>query len=251
MAVLLPSGARLEIFEHLDSTSLEARRRAGAGRRDSVFILALEQSAGYGRRGTAWRQQAGDFAGTLLFEEASPVERLGQLSFVAGLAAADAIAGFAPRADPRLKWPNDVLADGGKIAGLLIELLDAAQGRPALLALGLGLNIVSKPEGVDYPTARLLDFAPGSAPKPEDIARAFDTAFLAWRRQWRDKGFAPVREAWLDRAAHLGSVITVRLPDGDATGRFADLDPDGALVLDCDGRRRTIAAGAILRSHGA
>lgn len=250
MAVLLPSGARLEVFERLDSTSLEARRRAEAGRRDGVFIVALEQTSGYGRRGTAWLQQPGDFAGTLLFEEEAPAESLGQLAFVAGLAAYDAIAAFAPAADLRLKWPNDVLAGGGKIAGLLIELLDVKAGRPALLALGLGVNIVSRPAVADYPTARLLDFSGAAAPKPAEFADAFDRAFGAWRGLWRKQGFAPIRAAWLERAAFLGATITVRAADGDATGRFADLDPAGALVLDCDGTRRLIAAGAIIQRHG-
>lgn len=251
MAVLLSSGARLEIFERLDSTSLEARRRAEAGRRDSVFILALEQTSGYGRRGTIWLQQPGDFAGTLLFEEDSPAERLGQLSFVAGLAAADAITGIAPGSDIRLKWPNDVLAGGGKIAGILIELFDARPGRPALLGLGLGVNVVSKPEGVDYPAARLVDVVRGEAPKPAEFADAFDGALAAWRRLWRMEGFAPIRAAWLGRAAHLGQTITVRMADGEATGRFADLDQTGALVLHCGGLTKTIAAGAILRRQGA
>lgn len=251
MARLLPSGARLEIFERLDSTSLEARRRFAAGRRDSVFIVALEQSAGYGRRGTVWLQQPGDFAGTLLFEETAPPETLGQLSFVAGLAGADTIAGFAPAADPRLKWPNDILAGGGKIAGILIELLETQAGGASLLALGIGVNIVSKPENLDYPAARLVDFLNGPGPTPADVAEAFDRSFSAWRQVWRDKGFQPIREAWIGRAAHLGERIAVRLPDGEAMGRFQDLDPTGALILDCDGHKRLIAAGAILRTMGA
>lgn len=250
MAHPLPSGARLEIFERLDSTSLEARRRASAGRRESAFIVALEQTSGYGRRGTAWLQQPGDFAGTLVFEDASPIDTLGQLSFVAGLAGADAIAGAAPEADPRLKWPNDILVGGGKIAGILIELLEARPGVPALLALGLGVNVVSKPDGLDYPAARLVDLTDRPAPSPVDLAAAFDRAFDRWRRLWRHHGFGQIRVAWMDRAAHLGERIVIRLPDGEATGRFADLDPAGALILDCGGKRRSIAAGAILRSHG-
>lgn len=248
---LLSSGARVELFQRLDSTSLEARRRAAAGRRDNVFIVALEQTSGYGRRGTQWLQQPGDFAGTLMFDESAPPETLGQLSFVAGLAAGDAIANFAPDAALSLKWPNDVLAGGGKIAGILIELLDAPPGRAAHLALGLGVNIVSKPEGLDYPTARLIDLADAPPPKPAEFAAAFDSAFDAWRRLWREQGFGPVRAAWLDRAAYLGERIDLRLPDGDAAGRFVDLDSAGALVLDCDGRKRTFSAGAILGNNGA
>ncbi len=251
MAKHLPSGAALEVFASLDSTSLEARRRIEAGRRHPVFIVALEQTSGYGRRGTAWTQGAGDFAGTLIFEERTPRDRIGQLSFVAGLAVAETVSRFAPKAEPMLKWPNDVLAGGGKIAGVLLELFESGE-RKAVVGLGVGLNIVSRPDLADYPAARLIDHLGGApAPTPSEIAPVLDGAFERWRRTWRDEGFAPVRAAWLEKAARLGESVRVRLPDGDISGVFKDLDPSGALVLDCDGTRRLIAAGAILSGRGA
>ncbi|MEE2692395.1 MAG: biotin--[acetyl-CoA-carboxylase] ligase [Pseudomonadota bacterium] len=247
----LASGAALEVFASLDSTSLEARRRIEAGRRDSVFIVALEQTAGYGRRGTAWTQGAGDFAGTLVFEERAPREAVGQLSFVSALAVAETVSHFAPRADPSLKWPNDVLAGGGKLAGILLELLENREAS-ATVALGVGINIVSKPALADYPAARLIDYLGGaSAPTPTEVATALDDAFERWRRIWRAEGFAPIRAAWLGKAAKLGDPVRVRLPDGEVSGVFRDLDPSGSLVLDCDGKRRLIAAGAILSGRGA
>lgn len=245
MSAALASGARLEVFERLDSTSLEARRRVAAGRRDAVFLVALEQTSGYGRRGAAWLQRTGDFAGTLVFAETAPVETLGQISFVAGLAVAQAILDGAPGADVRLKWPNDVLLDGGKAAGLLIELLDAAPGR-SLLALGVGVNIVSRPDHLDYPTARLLDLPGVRPPAPDAFARLLDARFDAWRRRWRMEGFAPVRLAWLALCAHMGARMTVRLPLETVSGAFRDLDADGALVIDRNGSPFRIAAGAVL-----
>ena len=245
MATTLPSGARLEIFDRLDSTSLEARRRFESGRRDSVFIVALEQTAGYGRRGAAWMQQPGDFAGTLVFTETAPTATLGQLSFVAGLAVAEAIESVAAGADLALKWPNDVLSGGGKIAGLLVELLETGPGG-ALMALGVGVNVVSRPELADYPTARLLDRPGALPPSPADFGRALDAAFDAWRGRWRREGFAPVRLAWLARCAHMGGVVAVRLPHETVTGAFVDLDVDGALVIERDGAPLRIAAGAVL-----
>ncbi|MEQ8176827.1 MAG: biotin--[acetyl-CoA-carboxylase] ligase [Amphiplicatus sp.] len=251
MARSLPSGATLEVFASLDSTSLEARRRIEAGRRNPVFIVALEQTSGYGRRGTAWSQGAGDFAGTLIFEERSPREQIGQLSFVAGLAVAETVSHFAPKAAPALKWPNDALAGEGKIAGILLELFESDERR-AIIGLGVGINIVSKPALADYPAARLIDFLDGAAaPTPSEIAPVLDGAFARWRNQWRDEGFAPIRAAWLEKAARLGDPVRVRLPDGEISGVFKDLDPTGALVLDCDGTRRLIAAGAILSGRGA
>lgn len=247
----LVSGARLEVFERLDSTMTEARRRTAAGRRDDVFILALEQSAGYGRRGSAWVQQAGDFAGTLVFVEEAAAASLGQLSFVAALAAAEAIVRFAPRAAPRLKWPNDILIDGGKAAGLLLELLDA-RGENAIVALGIGVNIVSKPEAADYPTARLLEFIDGSCPTPQAFAAAFDEVFSAWRARWRREGFGPVRAAWSAAAVHAaGAPMRLNLPDGVAEGVYKGIDADGALLCDIGGETQRIAAGAVLPLPGA
>ncbi|MBY0423522.1 MAG: biotin--[acetyl-CoA-carboxylase] ligase [Parvularculaceae bacterium] len=246
----LISGARLEVFERLDSTMNEARRRFAAGRRDDVFILALEQTAGYGRRGSAWMQRAGDFAGTLVFSEKVASVELGQLSFVAALAAEEAILCFAPKAEIRLKWPNDVLIGGGKAAGLLLELFEAGDDG-AVLSLGVGVNIVSKPEGVDYPTARLLDAPGATAPTPQAFAAAFDESFLSLRTGWRRDGFEPVRAAWRKSSIHAeGAVMRVGLPDGLIEGVYKDIDSDGALVIGVGNETRRIAAGAVLPQPG-
>lgn len=196
-------------------------------------------------------QAPGDFAGTLLFDVSVPRERLGQISFVAGLAVAQAVGEIAPKSMPMLKWPNDVLAGGGKLAGLLLELLDWREER-ATLALGVGVNVVSKPAMAEYPAARLLDFLDGApAPTPAELAPLIDAAFERWRSAWSEHGFAPVRTAWLEKAARFGERIRVRLPDSEVSGVFKDLDPTGALVLDCEGETRRISAGAILSGPGA
>jgi BirA family biotin operon repressor/biotin-[acetyl-CoA-carboxylase] ligase len=243
---VLASGAALVVFERLDSTSLEARRRVEAGARGPVFIVALEQTSGYGRRGSAWESRAGDLAATLLFEPAGPSERLGELSFVAALAVADIVAEMAPRIDIRFKWPNDVVAGGGKIAGLLLERLSGKSDRP-LIALGVGINIVSKPEVAQYPTARLLDYA-DVAPEPVALVRRLDAAFDQWRRVWEREGFELIRAAWLGRATGLGRRILVQLPGETVEGVFKDLDKDGALLLETQTGERRITAGAILRT---
>jgi BirA family biotin operon repressor/biotin-[acetyl-CoA-carboxylase] ligase len=189
--------------------------------------------------------RAGDFAGTLLFDPAAPTAQLGQVSFLAALAVAAAIRDCAPGASISLKWPNDVLLAGGKIAGILIELIDAPP--VPLLAVGIGVNIISRPEGVDYPTARLIDVA-DAPPAPIDLARRIDAQLDARLSAWRRDGFEGARREWLALAAGLGQTIRVRLPAETVEGAFLDLDPSGALVLDCDGEQRRIAAGQILRS---
>jgi BirA family biotin operon repressor/biotin-[acetyl-CoA-carboxylase] ligase len=244
VATPFASGAALALFDRIDSTSHEARRRAESGQRGPLWIVALEQTSGYGRRGTRWESGMGDVAATFLFDPGAPAEKCGQLSFVAALAVADAIAMFAPSAGLTLKWPNDVLANGAKIAGILLELVGGSRG-PRAVTLGIGVNIVTKLEEAQYPTARLLDFR-AEAPAALDVVNVLDRAFDARRRTWTNEGFAPIRAAFLARAARLGKKIRIQLPDETLEGVFEGIDSDGALVLSSDGSQRIVAAAAIL-----
>lgn len=239
----LGSGAAIEIFDTLDSTNSEARRQAAAGERGPKWIVALRQTAGYGRRASSWMQSDGDVAATLLFASNLPVERAPQYSFAGALAAYDAIWRCAPDAQVSLKWPNDVLTGDAKIAGLLLELLSQDAG--PMIAFGAGVNIVSKPDVADYPTARLADFAP-EVPSPPVFVKMLDGAFDKWRTELEAVGFEALRRTWKARAARLGETIRVRLPGEIAEGVFEDLDSEGRLILECNGVRRAIAAGAVL-----
>lgn len=234
--------SRIEVFPTLDSTSLEAKRRSALGEAGPLWIVALKQTAGYGRRGSEWLQEEGDIAATFLYRAEAPADRLPQLSFVAALALVEAISRFAPRAPLALKWPNDVLANGAKIAGLLLEHV----GDAPLIALGAGVNIVSAPRGMAYPTARLLDFMTEAPPAPRGFVEALDETFAFRRRQWAGEGFRPIRTDWLDRAAGRGQSMRVNTPGGVVEGVFEDLDLSGALILNSNGERRAVAAGAVL-----
>ena len=237
------SGARIELFETLDSTSLEVKRRAASGEKGPLWIAAICQTSGYGRRGSPWSQHEGDFAATFLFDQDADASTLPQLSFVAALAVFDAIGRFAPSAPLALKWPNDILAGNGKIAGLLLELLGPSDAQA--VALGVGVNIVTAPTGLEYPAARLLDLA-GAPPQPLEFLSELDETLTYWRVKWIKSGFGPIRAEWLRRAARLGEYIKVRLAQETLEGVFADLDFDGALILDCPEGRRRIVAGAVL-----
>jgi BirA family biotin operon repressor/biotin-[acetyl-CoA-carboxylase] ligase len=243
---MLASGARLEVFDDIDSTSAEARRRMERGAAPSFYILGLRQTAGYGRRGSQWVQASGDVAVTYVTSADAPAERVAEWSFISGLAVRDAIAAFAAGVRLDLKWPNDILAANGKIAGLLCEYRPGRAGE-ADLAIGVGVNVVSKPDLAEYPAARLLDFA-ATVPTPAEFVQKLDAAIAARRAQWRQGGFAPIRIDWLSHAKGLGGPIRVRTPAGDVEGVFEDIDPAGALILSSGGERRSIAAGAILRT---
>ncbi len=239
----LASGARLEIYDQIDSTNREARRRAEAGERDPLWIIANRQTDGYGRRGASWIQSEGDLAATILFAPTGDPEKLPQISLVAAVALTDALVAFAPTAPIALKWPNDVLLGGGKIAGLLLELVTPPQGGVAI-CLGFGVNIVSHPEGMDYPTARLGDVME-NPPAPVEFVGRLDETFAARLAQWTTSGFAPVRTDWLSRANGLGAEITVRAPHGPIAGVFRGIDAEGALLLETAEGVINVRAGAI------
>ena len=238
----LASAASLEIHSSLDSTSLEAKRRAAAGEAGPVWIIALNQTAGYGRRGSEWRQQEGDIAATYLYRECEPPDRAPQLSFVAALSVGDAIQRFAPRAAISFKWPNDILLDGAKVAGLLLELLSAE--REPVIAFGVGVNVVSAPAGLPYRTARLVDVIE-APPSPAEFVAVLDETYDIWADEWRKRGFACVREAWTARAYGMGAKAKVIAAAGEASGIIAGIGEDGALLLDTDAGRRSIAAGSL------
>jgi len=225
-------------FEELDSTNSEARRRAEAGERGPLWISAVRQTAGRGRRGRAWTSGEGNLAATLLLRPEAPRSVTGQLSFAAALAAAEMVSHFAPDAVIQVKWPNDVLAEGRKIAGLLLE------GGPDWLAIGIGVNLASFPEGTEFPATSLaqLGIAP---PSSEDALTILAARFAHWYDAWMRDGFEIVRAAWLARASGLGSPIRARLPNETRSGVFEGIDESGALLLNEGASVRAIAAGEV------
>ena len=148
----------------------------------------------------------------------------------------------------RYKWPNDVLIDGRKVSGILLESQAAGEGRLDWLVVGIGVNVASFPEGVDYPAISLA--AAGARVTVEALLAAVAGGFEGWYERWREEGFQPLRQAWLARARGLGESIRVRLQGEEASGRFAGLDEDGALLLDDGGMRRCIGAGDVFQALG-
>jgi BirA family biotin operon repressor/biotin-[acetyl-CoA-carboxylase] ligase len=233
-----PQGYGLIRHAELDSTSSEARRLAEAGEQRPVWIIAERQTAGRGRRGRTWETATGNLAATLLLRPDAPPAIIGQLSFAAALAVADTATHFAPGAAITVKWPNDVLAQGRKLAGILLEAGDG------WLAIGIGINLARFPEGTEFPATSLAQL--GIAPPSSDAALTVLAARLAhWYDVWMQDGFEPLRAAWLTRAQGLGGAIRARLPHETRTGVFEGIDAAGALLLNDQGQVRVIAAGEV------
>lgn len=230
-------------YEELDSTNSEARRRAQAGESGPLWISTARQTAGRGRRGRVWDTAEGNLAATLLLRPQAQASVIGQLSFVAALAAAETAAHFAPSAAITVKWPNDVLAEGKKLAGILLE--GGADSTGQWLAVGIGMNLASFPEGTEFPATSLAQFGIAS-PSSEDALTVLAARFAHWYDAWMTDGFEIVRAGWLARASGLGASIRARLANHEIhNGVFEGIDAGGALLLNQAGSVRAIAAGEV------
>jgi BirA family transcriptional regulator, biotin operon repressor / biotin---[acetyl-CoA-carboxylase] ligase len=240
------AGVRLVAHELLTSTNSEALALARAGERGPLWVTAERQSAGRGRRGRPWTSERGNLFASLLLTDPAPPEHWPELSFVAALAAHDAVAELAAAVKPQLaiKWPNDLLLKGAKFAGILVEGEAAADGTGAV-AVGIGVNCANHPTDTDYPATHLA--AAGADVSAESLFEAISVKMLGRLAQWnRGEHFATIRTDWLARAVGLGETIRVRLGDRELIGRFEAIDEAGRLILIlADGGRQAIAAGDV------
>lgn len=227
---VLASGWRVARLTSIGSTNDEARRLALAGDPGRLWIVAREQTAGRGRRGRAWTSPPGNLYASALLIDPSPTAIAAQIGFVAGVALRCALGDLGAGDDLKLKWPNDLVWRGAKLAGLLVEGVALSDGRLACI-VGIGVNCASAPAGLAYPTDCLVN-ALGRVVDPEDLfarlAPRFDETLALWRR---GADFAAIRAQWLLHAAGLGGSIRIAGAQGFRQGIFETLDAQGRLVL--------------------
>ncbi|MEX2628579.1 MAG: biotin--[acetyl-CoA-carboxylase] ligase [Tistlia sp.] len=244
-ALRLPPAYRLRVFDSVASTMDEARRLAEAGEEDGTLVWAREQTAGRGRLGRSWESPRGNLYLSLLLRPQCRPGEAAQLGFVAALALGEAIGSVSPPINVTYKWPNDVLVNGKKAGGLLLESRSTPEGELDWLILGLGANVAHHPAETNYPATSLHHEGVPPEVGEQDLLEAFARYFLNWASRWLEEGFAPVRAAWLRHAERLGEPIEVRLPKERLSGIFRDLDAEGHLLLEQDGTVRRVAAGEI------
>jgi BirA family biotin operon repressor/biotin-[acetyl-CoA-carboxylase] ligase len=231
---------RIEQVAEIDSTNEACRLRALAGEAAGLVIRADRQTAGRGRRGRSWNSPEGNLYASLLLRPARPVSEAAALGFAAVTTMGDVAEALLPTAaEVRHKWPNDLLINGRKASGILLET------QPGFLVVGIGVNIMSHPMDTPYPATDLI--AEGAAPlSPQMLLERVLAALAPLYDQWEADGFASLLPAWRRRAAGLGEPIEVRLERETLSGLFKDLEPDGTLRLVlADGTERRIAAGDV------
>ncbi len=240
-----PTGWRLNKVSETQSTNTDVRVLAEAGEAEGLLLLAKTQTAGRGRRGRVWRSPTGNLYLSILVD--APPLNAGEVGFTAALSLIEAVESLAGHKLPalRCKWPNDVLFEGGKVAGLLLE----AVPERSQVIVGIGVNLIDTVvEEALYPVGSLSDLSIA----PEVLAVRLAQCLSKWLETWRTLGFAPVRRAWLNRATGVGEAIVVRLPQDTFEGTFKGLAEDGALLLDQGAIGvKTVSAGDVFFGAGA
>lgn len=242
----LPASYRLIARDGVGSTNDVARELAEAGVPDGTVVWARHQTAGRGRLGRRFVSPPGNLYMSIVLRPAVAPAAAPQLSLVAALAVAEAVADSVPaRASVSVKWPNDVLLEGRKVSGILLEAATTPEAGLDFVVLGIGVNVASHPAETRYGAIDLATV--GAAVSVAELLEGVAQRLHAWDRRWRTDGFAPVRTAWLGRAHGLGGPIDVEAGSTLISGSFVDLDGDGALIVaTAGGRRRRVTAGDVV-----
>jgi BirA family biotin operon repressor/biotin-[acetyl-CoA-carboxylase] ligase len=233
---------RVVHFERVDSTQATAFALAADGAEDRTVVVADYQAAGRGRRGRTWEAASGQsLLSTILVRPRLAPAQWPAYSLATAVAVAETLARTAALA-ARLKWPNDVLIAGRKIAGILVESRSAGDATSAVVAVGVGVNVAQRafPAAL-APRATSVAIEAGRVVAREAILATLLEAFDGWRARLEGEGMAPVRARWLALADTIGRRVSI---DG-VSGVAVDLDADGALVLEDGGRRHRVVAGEV------
>ena len=236
----VPPGCHLIARDSVGSTSEDAKALAADGAPDLTIVWAREQTAGRGRHGRSWNSPRGNLYLSVLLRPDCAIAEAPQIGFAVGAAMARAIRDAAG-ADVELKWPNDLLLDGAKISGILLESAARADGRLDWVVAGIGVNVDSRP---DVPGAGSLRAA-GHAIDVEALLEAFLPNLVELLGIWARDGFGPVRAIWSALALGLGTELTVKLPAGTRQGRFSGIDATGNLLLTTADGTEHIAVGDV------
>ncbi|MCC9623023.1 biotin--[acetyl-CoA-carboxylase] ligase [Thalassospira sp. MA62] len=243
--IRLPEGFILHDLDAIDSTNEEAKRLADKGAQSGALVLARTQTAGRGRRGRVWSSPVGNVYSSLLLRPTCSLSDAARLTFLIAVAVAEAIeivTGNQVR--PDCKWPNDLMVNGRKICGILLESASHQGSATDYLVIGMGINVAFFPDDAERPATSLA--ALGAPVAVNELVSAYLARVAHWLPIWEGQGFAPVRDAWLNRAYGIGKPVVARLSERELAGTFVGLDDDGSLILrEGAGTEHRIGAGEV------
>ena len=242
----LSGSVELIHFASVESTNDTAKQLAVCGAKSRTLVWADEQTRGRGRGGHDWHSPPGNLYSTIILRPGKSAQETAGLSFIAALAISDAMQELLPRsATLNLKWPNDVLIDGKKVAGILLESAAVGGGDAEWVIIGCGVNVASHPKKAGNNATSLANEGCDNV----DLGRLLETYIrhlLDWEERWQVGGFSPIRTAWLQRATGIGKPVRVRLSTDEFEGLFTDMDTSGALLVELpDGDVRRVTAGDV------
>ncbi len=234
---------RLEPHDEVISTNDLALARARTGAPEGLVVLARSQRGGRGRLGRRWHSPPGNLYASLLLRPERPLAACTRLALVAGLALQRTLEALAPALAPklRLKWPNDLLLNGAKLAGVLVEAAGST-GRDGII-IGMGVNLTSHPHLEDRPTTHLA--AHGVELEPTALVEALEPEFARLYRRWLDEGFPALAHLYRAALTGLGQPVVVQRPQGRLSGMLEDVDVEGAALVRCGPRRVRVLAGEL------
>ncbi len=236
-------------YEVLDSTNEEAKRLAGGGAAHGAVIWTKKQTAGKGRMGREWISPEGNLYVSVLLSPECDLPLCSQLSFVAANAVVSTMEPIIPgEGETACKWPNDILYDGRKLGGILLEsftMLDNQGNDRQWVVVGIGINIDHYPDDVAFPATCLRETGVEIISAKIVLSR-FVYNFIHHYDSWCEDGFDPVKKQWVESAYKLGFPIQARVGMEAYTGSFQGIDDLGRLLLqEADGTLRTISAGDV------
>ena len=235
------------ILDETESTNSEALKLAKSTDRPT-FVIAKKQTNGRGRIDRRWSDPSGNFSGSILIKIDEDLQNLALRSFVAALSVFDAIdQKIGKKHELLIKWPNDLLLNGKKICGILLETRNF--GTVSVLVIGIGINLLSSP---NLDKIKNITIKPGSILgetgvklDPLDFSELIAHHYALRENQLRSMGFSKIREIWMGRAANLGKKITARTPNFEYHGIFDSVDEKGQLIIINNGEKKKIAAAEI------
>ena len=235
------------ILDETESTNSEALKLAKSTDRPT-FVIAKKQTNGRGRSDRSWSDPSGNFSGSILIKIDEDLQNLALRSFVAALSVFDAIdQKIGKEHELLIKWPNDLLLNGKKICGILLETRNF--GTVSALVIGIGVNLLSSP---NLDKNQNIIIKPGSILAetgvkldPIDFSELIADQYVLREKQFRTMGFSKIRKIWMDRATKLGKRITARTPNFEYHGIFDSVDEKGQLVMLNNGEKKKISAAEI------